>query len=326
MGNLNDIQTMYFSISAARRLLSSVPMQKPKKVTHATIRRFIDTILPPKANDVTRLYHVPRNPRYDPQTAIADQIILSVAPTPSVYSFIGQSGFGVETESNAPKFPPGKHPPRTLCFLHRPFKLDRRRVRGGTLILSSHTSFDEILTVGWNVVLAKQLGMNVDESFCIQGYKGDVNRKIGIVGQASVPRDTLIKYVQEEFRTTELIHKGLSSEIRIIAIMNAFHEDEVRRVLEIAQQRGWIESNVITPGQQILYLTGEPRIGGLQAAQALGMTVVCVGHREAEDWGIRYMAAQLRAAFPAVPVQEVYEEEEVPGPKVRGSEVLNDNT
>ncbi len=127
----------------------------------------------------------------------------------------------------------------------------------------------------------------MDESFCIQGYKGDANRKIGIVGQASVPRVTLIKYVQEEFRTTELIHDGLSSEIRVIAIMNAFHEDEVQRVIEISQQRGWIESSATTPGQHILYLTGAPRIGGLQAAQALGMTVVCVGHRQAEDWGIR---------------------------------------
>jgi hypothetical protein len=45
------------------------------------------------------------------------------------------------------------------------------------------------------------------------------------------------------------------------------------------------------------------------AATALGLTVACVGHKTTEEWGIRFMAAALRAAFPNTPVEEVYEEE-----------------
>jgi hypothetical protein len=48
----------------------------------------------------------------------------------------------------------------------------------------------------------------------------------------------------------------------------------------------------------------------MEAAKALGMTVACVGHRPAEDWGIRYLAARLRTSFPNVSIEEVYEAEE----------------
>ena len=261
-----------------------------------------------KENDMPRLYHVPRNPQYNPETAVVEQIVLSVTQTAGVYSLIGYPCLDAK-KPDVPTSLPQSRPPRTVCFLHRPFTLDRRKVRRGTLVLSSHTSFDGVLTVGWNGVLAERLGINVDESVCIQGYKGDSERKIGIVGQVSVYRDTLSSHIQGEFLGTELLHEGVSSEIRVIAIMNAFHENEVLRALEIAQQRDWIAQDTCTPGQHLLYLTGQPRLGGLEAAKALGMTVVCVGHRQAEEWDIRYMAAQLRAAYLAVKVEEVYEEE-----------------
>jgi putative NIF3 family GTP cyclohydrolase 1 type 2 len=282
-------------------------MQRPTKPTHAAVTRFIASLLPPKENDVARLYHVPRNPRYDPDTAAVDQIVLSVTPTPGVYSLIGYTPD--DSDISAPTR--NRRPPRTLCFLHRPFTLDRRSVRRGTLVLSSHTSFDEVLTVGWNTVLAERLQMNVEDSICIQGYKGDPERKIGIVGQVSMLRDLLLHRTQEEFGEVELAHDGLSDEIRAVAVMNAFNEDEVQRVLEIALQHGWAEADDEAPGKHLLYLTGQPRVSGLEAAKTLGMTVACVGHRPAEDWGIRYLASQLRSTFPGIPVAEIYEEEEV---------------
>lgn len=129
-------------------------------------------------------------------------------------------------------------------------------------------------------------------------------------------RDMLLSRIKEEFGEAELAHDGLSDQIRAVAIMNAFHEDEVHRVLELALQRGWAAADDDAPGKHLLYLTGQPRVGGLEAAKALGMTVACVGHRPAEDWGIRYLAAQLRENFPAVPVEEIYEEEE---PRIKDS-------
>jgi putative NIF3 family GTP cyclohydrolase 1 type 2 len=283
-------------------------MQRPTntKPTHATVTRFIASLLPQKENDVPRLYHVPRNPRYDADTAVVDQIVLSVTPTSGVYSLIGY----LPDDACVSLPARNRRPPRTLCFLHRPFMLDRRSVRKGTLVLSSHTSFDEVLTVGWNTVLAERLQMDVEDSICIQGYKGDPERRIGIVGQVSMLRDLLLHRIQEEFGEAELAHDGLSDDIRAVAIMNAFNEAEVQRVLETALQHGWAEADDEAPGKHILYLTGQPRISGLEAAKALGMTVACVGHRSAEEWGIRTLASQLRNTFPGIHVAEIYEEEE----------------
>jgi putative NIF3 family GTP cyclohydrolase 1 type 2 len=286
-------------------------MQIPKKPTHAAVTRFIASLLPLKDNDVPRLYHVPRNPRYDPETAIVDQIVLSVTPTAGVYSLIGYTPDDAYLDPSTRPSTSKTRSPRTLCFLHRPFTLDRRSVRRGTLVLSSHTSFDEVLTTGWNPSLAPRLQINVDDSVCIQGYKGDPDRKIGLVGPVSMVRDLLVNRIREEFGEVELAFDGPSDEIRAIAIMNAFNEEEVQRVLEIALQHGWAAADDEAPGKHIIYLTGQPRAAGLEAAKALGMTVACVGHRPAEDWGVRFIATQLRATFPAAKVQEVYEEEEL---------------
>jgi putative NIF3 family GTP cyclohydrolase 1 type 2 len=297
-----------------RPLTSQLAMQRQKKPTHAAVTRFIASLLPLKENDVPRLYHVPRNPRYDPETAVVDQIVLSVTPTPGVYSYIGYTPEDTNNNPSVPHSTFRPRPPRTLCFLHRPFTLDRRSVRRGTLVVSSHTSFDEVLTVGWNTVLAERLQMNVDDSVCVQGYKGDPERRIGIVGQVAMLRDLLLRRIKEEFGEAELAHDGLSDEIRAVAIMNAFGEEEVHRVLESALQHGWAAADDEAPGKHLLYLTGQPRVAGLEAAKALGMTVACVGHLPAEEWGIRHMAARLRVAFPGVRVEEVYEVE-TPRPK-----------
>ncbi|KAF2681359.1 hypothetical protein K458DRAFT_83888 [Lentithecium fluviatile CBS 122367] len=272
-----------------------------KRPTHAAITQFISTILPPKANDVQLLYHVPRHPRYDADTARVDQMVLSVTPTPGVYDFIAS------TASTIPRAALPR-PPRTICFLHRPFSLDRRRVRRGTLVVASHTSFDEILTVGWNIALAERLALNVGESICVQGYKGDPERKIGIVGQVSVPRSILERRVKQEFGVMDA-YKGTCEDIRVVAIMNAFNAGEVRRVLEMAQERGWMQAGE-PAGRNVLYLTGQPRESGLFAAKECGMSVVCVGHRFAEEWGVRYMADRLRTVFPSLSIKEVNEEEE----------------
>ncbi|KAH9863412.1 hypothetical protein IAQ61_009690 [Plenodomus lingam] len=281
-------------------------MQRQIKMTHAVINDYIISLLPLKENDVRRKYHVPKNPRYDPDTAIVEQIVLSVTPTPGVYSLIGNQIGKSAAASVRPNSQIHHRPPRTVCFLHRPFELDHRNVRGGTLVLSSHTSFDEVLTVGWNPVLAERLGLNVPGASCIQGYKGDMERKIGILGEVSLPRAQLLHQTQKEFGGVELVLEGVSDETHVVAIMNAFNEEEVHRILNEARGRGWIATE--DDGRHIFYITGQPRITGLEAARALSMSVACVGHRQAEDWGIRYIAAQLRHTFPSIRVEEIYEE------------------
>ena len=197
-------------------------------------------------------------------------------------------------------------------------------MRKGTLVLSSHTSFDEVLTVGWNTVLAERLGIKTTDCLCVQGYKGDPQRKIGIVGQVSTPLHKLLGRIQVEFGESELAQEGHSGEISIVAIMNAFNEDEVHRkdvregdtiivhkagdvIPAMAQKRGWIAEG--GDGSHVLYLTGQPRASGIEAAKALGMSVACVGHRQAEDWGIHFLGEELRKEFPGTQVKEIYEEE-----------------
>jgi putative NIF3 family GTP cyclohydrolase 1 type 2 len=152
--------------------------------------------------------------------------------------------------------------------------------------------------------------MTEEEWFCVQGYKGDPTRKIGIVGSVSIPREALLQRIQSEFGQTELIQEGQSDEIRVVAIMNAFNEEEVMRVLDMAQERAWVsDASFEARGRHVLYLTGQPRESGMLAATALGLTIACVGHKTTEEWGIRFMAAAMRAAFPNIQVEEVYEEE-----------------
>ena len=294
--------------------------------THAVVTEHVSTLLPLKKNDVSRIYHVPRHPRYDPTRSPVDKIILSVTPTSGVYEEIGHLK-APASQSSVDGAPPARKPPRVVCFLHRPFTLDRRRVRKGTLILASHTAFDEVLTVGWNTLFAAGLGMDLPQSICIQGYKGDPERKIGIVGRVSQQQVDLLRHIQQEFGPTEHFERSACNEIQVVAIMNAFRSEEVDRVLNVAQQQLCLSPE--RGGAEILYLTGQPRESGLAAAKVHGMAVACVGHRAAEEWGIRCLAASLRSAFPKVEVKEIYEEEEMAPQKhekEQGTEAVTNNT
>lgn len=237
------------------------------------------------------------------------KVILSITPTPGVYHALSE---------------PNPTPP--LSFLHRPFTLDRRRVPRGASVLSSHVGFDEVLTVGYNSIVAARLGLDVESSVCLQGYKGDPERKIGIVGvlHTPVPAAELLHDISHEFGAYDDFH-GFSNDavhlsennnmIQVVAIMNAFHPEEVDRVMEAALARGWTSD--LGDGRSVLYLTGQARQPGLIAADTKRMKVVCVGHRTCEEWGIRYLAEQCRAKFPILDVVEVLEDEEPRPPRSR---------
>lgn len=279
----------------------------PKAPTHAELTRFISSFLPPKSNDVSFLYHVPRSAVYNFETAPVQRVVLSVTPTAQIFEAIGEHKKTARKDSGHNIQPDDLTTSHVVCFLHRPYHLDRRRIRDDALVLASHTSFDEHLTVGWNVPLARRLGLDVDECMCVQGYKGDDDRKMGIIGQTSQILGPLLNNIEEEFGAIEYAQEGLSEEIRVIAIMNAFNPDEVQRVVEMAHNQGWVPS-VEQLGRHVLYLTGQEREAGLREAKKLGMTVVCVGHRVAEQWGIEFLGARIRAAYPGVQVKEIYED------------------
>lgn len=214
-----------------------MPIRMSRLPTHAEITNFLETFLPPQANanDVAFLYHTPRHPAYSPTEAKTARVIFSITPTPGFYTALNEPGV---------RFPP-------VCFLHRPWMLDRRQVRSRSLVLACHQSFDAHLTVGWNVALAKRLGIQVEDAVCIQGYKEDPQRKIGLVAKFEqvASLDSIVQVIQREFAGVGEVFKNDASNdkqdnadnsshehpIQILTIMNAFHAEEVDRVLEAAR-------------------------------------------------------------------------------------------
>lgn len=279
--------------------------------THTQLAEFISRILPFHAQDVPLLYHVPRWTRYDPNHILVRDVVLSITPTPGVYEKLGQLAKGRQ---------------RAVCFLHRPFQLDRRALPRGSLILANHKRFDELLTTGYNMALASRLGMAIERAFCIQGYKGDPDRRIGIVGVLVGDHtvNTLRSIIETEMGVADIYQNTESSSraIRAVAIMNAFTPDEVARVVATAVEAGIVQSD---DASGLLYLTGQPRQLGLQAAASVKMPVVCVGHRPCEEWGIRFLGHQLRQTWPDLAVHLIFEDE-VPPPRKTGPVRVVTNT
>lgn len=355
---LNPQAMSYHTLTPLIHQLTPPPSQLLPSLSQ--LSAFLSSYLPIRPKDVPFIYHTPnyRPPRHQPpppppppsisqttgppsdplpkpltrplptSNGPISSLTLSITPTEGVYkSLLSSEG-------------------RPLLFLHRPFLLERRRLPRQTTVLASHTAFDEVLTVGYNTILASRLGVDVDESICLKGYKGDPERRIGIVGSlmperggeargsleeggllvrkaaASRKASEVLEAVKQEFGGLDSTHgfegtEENDEEVRVVAIMNAFHPEEVERVLEAAVSNGWIEKadEVAGSGKGILYLTGQAREPGLLAALEKGMKVVCVGHRICEEWGVRFLAREVRTAFPGLEVREIFEDEELPPPR-----------
>lgn len=294
--------------------------------TLATLSSFIQAFFPIRTGDVNFLYHTPR-PLVDPATMPVRRVVLSITPTPGVYAALSRPEVSC-----------------SLAFLHRPWQLDRRRVPRGVTVLSSHKGFDEVLTVGANFALAERLGMKVDGGEgVVQGYKGDPDRRIGIVAEVgdAVGWPEMKERVLGEFGGQGEVEGcfGFDAEeswpaegggvklqpngdagdaCKAVAIMNAFHPEEVDRVIAMAQDQGIVsDCKDCEDCTQLLYLTGAVREPGLVYAREKRMKVICVGHKVCELWGIRYLAQRIREEYPALEVIEVDEEEEPPPSKKR---------
>ena len=193
--------------------------------------------------------------------------------------------------------------------------------------------------MGYNTRLASRLGLAIPNTVCVQGYKGDASRKIGILGRLpgrerasvlssrickefngegelhlpphskSVYNADLVASVENGAEHQAQLRAGEDEdiEVSVLAIMNAFHAEEIRRVVDLSVEAGWTSPSA--RGREILYLTGAARPYGLEATAAEGMTALCVGHVACEKWGIRYLAERIREEYPGLDVHEIYEEE-----------------
>lgn len=273
--------------AAAAASRQSHPSAPPRHLTHATLTAFLHTLLPAAPTHLPLIYHTPRT-HHIPIT----RIVLSITATPGIYPLLH---------------------PGTALFLHRPWDLDRRRMKPSTLVLTSHQRLDELLTTGYNMPLLQRLG--VQETMApIVGYKGDPERKIGLVARLAgkgVSLGDWIDRIHEEFHGLESVTRPTSEEQdtypapRYIACMNAFEPAVIDRALAAAQSLS--PDQRIDP-QQIIYLTGQPRPLGTTYAAERRIPCLFTGHRRAEVWAVNYLAGMLSEGFDGVEVLVVDEE------------------
>ncbi|KAF8543296.1 hypothetical protein BDD12DRAFT_233124 [Trichophaea hybrida] len=100
-----------------------------------------------------------------------------------------------------------QHPPSTSTSLPTPQNSSSSTTHGAStslipptaLVLVSHEGFDDTLTTEYNPVLAEALGV-AGPYECIRGYKGDSERRIGIVGwMLGVGVEEFIERVERDF-------------------------------------------------------------------------------------------------------------------------------
>ncbi|KAK8057993.1 hypothetical protein PG994_008441 [Apiospora phragmitis] len=172
----------------------------------------------------------------------------------------------------------------------------------GATVIASHKAFDEVLTVGNNIALAAKLGMAMALRTDRAMLKSQLETEFGSF-------EKVFGFDEEERDGDITASEKNHDYIRCVAIMNAFHPEEVDLVAALAVAMELVPSMEDCRG--VLYLTGAVREPGLEAALRKGMAVVCVGHHTCEEWGIRHLASVFRERWPGLQVQKILEAEEV---------------
>jgi hypothetical protein len=110
----------------------------------------------------------------------------------------------------------------------------------------------------------------------------------------------------DAFGGFDLIHQdpsNVTGSIGALASLNAFTPEVLERVLAAA-------TALQVPPSEVVCLTGAVREIGLEEAKRLGFSVVAVGHRRCELWGLKHFHQLLEQSFPKLEVLRVDEPEE----------------
>ena len=160
-------------------------------------------------------------------------------------------------------------------FLHRPWQLQPGQLATDVGVLAYHLAFDENLTLGFNPRLATVLGMANLE---VLGEKQ--GRPIGMIG--NIFPQSNVGYcccVDEIFGGYAAARADDKREVSRVAVVGAMTDALVRE----AVSRG-----------ADLYITGQLRQPAQAAVLETGISVIGVGHRRCEEWGLRAMSGLLR--------------------------------
>lgn len=168
-------------------------------------------------------------------------------------------------------------------IVHRPWRLPGHDVeRIG--VLAYHLAFDEALTVGHNPRLAAALGLTRLE---VLGRKE--GRPIGMLGTiedgSERDQDRFNAKLAAEFGGLDRVVSGDRRGVGRVAVVGAM----TTALVEEATRRG-----------ADAYVTGQWREPARAAVEATGLSVVAVGHRRSEVWGLRSLAGLLRERWPGL--------------------------
>lgn len=176
-------------------------------------------------------------------------------------------------------------------WLHRPWKLDVNSLPADVGVVSHHLPFDETLTMGYNLALAKQLNaLNRPTPFAYKPHLAESDqpplpaRPIGMfIDVAPQEFDHWLEIIKAMFDGYDRAEAGFGTggwqpTSYRIAVVGAMNDALIREATEHGAN---------------LYLTGAYRKPGQQAVDETGIAVIAVGHRRSEEWGLRALADLL---------------------------------
>ncbi|MDB5239534.1 MAG: hypothetical protein JWP57_159 [Spirosoma sp.] len=179
-------------------------------------------------------------------------------------------------------------------WLHRPWKLDLTLLPPTVSVAYNHLHFDEHLTMGYNPRMAAQL--SATGPLEPLGFKQSIYETGELLPQRPIGMlfDTEKQNVAEWVRRAQMLfggydrlEAGRQSTVGRVAVVGAMNDALIR---EAADRGG------------TLYFTGQYRPSAQKAVDETGITVISVGHRRSEEWGVRALDDLLRQCWPELNV------------------------
>lgn len=145
---------------------------------------------------------------------------------------------------------------------------------GDITLAAYHLALDAHPEIGNNALLARELGVEVEESFDEIGVGGSLGQPVSADAFAALVREKLGKEPLVFFSGPE----------------------EIRRIAIISGGAGARVSTAAASGYD-LFLTGEPEEPTMMIARELGIHFVAAGHYATERLGVQALAARIAEEF-----------------------------
>ena len=167
---------------------------------------------------------------------------------------------------------------RSVERISGPFgKRVRQLLKNNIHLYAAHLALDAHPEVGNNAVLARMLGIQIDEWWC------DVmGTKIGVIGRVDASLQNLVTTVNNRLNTKARTLDHGPSQVSTLAIVSGFGADRVAEAKAM--------------GADTL-LTGETSHANYWAAADHGMNVIFAGHYATETVGVRALGEYLVSQF-----------------------------